>query len=39
MVTLGPNELLTIHEADDAAYFVLVPANAAFGQTQYGTLL
>jgi uncharacterized protein (DUF433 family) len=36
MVTLGPNELLTIHEADDAAYFVLVPANAAFGQTQYG---
>ncbi len=36
MVTLGPNELLTIREADDVAYFVLVPANAAFGQTHYG---
>lgn len=36
MITLGPNELLTIHEGDSAAYFVLVPANAAFGQTQYG---
>ena len=36
MITLGPNELLTIHEGDDAAYFVLVPANVAFGQTQYG---
>jgi uncharacterized protein (DUF433 family) len=36
MITLGPNELLTIREGDDAAYFVLVPATAAFGQTQYG---
>jgi uncharacterized protein (DUF433 family) len=36
MITLGPNELLTIHEGDDAAYFVLVPATAAFGQTHYG---
>ncbi|MDQ6832398.1 MAG: hypothetical protein M3008_03270, partial [Chloroflexota bacterium] len=36
MITLGPNELLTIHEGDTAAYFVLVPANAAFGQAQYG---
>jgi uncharacterized protein (DUF433 family) len=36
MITLGPNELLTIHEGDNAAYFVLVPTNAAFGQTQYG---
>ncbi|MGI8858100.1 MAG: hypothetical protein ACR2JW_20365 [Thermomicrobiales bacterium] len=36
MSSLGPNELLTIHEGDDAAYFVLVPVTAAFGQTQYG---
>lgn len=36
MITLGPNELLTIHEGDKTAYFVLVPANAAFGQTQRG---
>ncbi len=36
MITLGPNELLTIHEGDSAAYFALFPANAAFGQTHYG---
>jgi uncharacterized protein (DUF433 family) len=36
MSVLGPNELLTIHEGDSAAYFVLVPANAAFGETHRG---
>ncbi|MDQ2784920.1 MAG: hypothetical protein M3Y58_07960 [Chloroflexota bacterium] len=36
MITLGPNELLTIHEGDTVAYFTLFPANAGFGQTYYG---
>ncbi len=36
MITLGPNELLAIHEGDDTAYFTLFPPNAAFGQTYYG---
>ncbi len=36
MITLGSNELLAIHEGDDAAYFTLFPPNAEFGQTYYG---